>query len=130
MLKKFGVAVAAGVATVALAACGAYDTADAVKSFNDEINSTIQSALSSAGITGVAATEAGVKLSCPNDVQKEEAFTCTVTGNLSGESADVKMEINSSDELAPVDESAFAGEITRFTESESIGAAAGEAAAN
>jgi len=128
MLKKFAVVIAAGVATVALAACGGYDPTDAVNSFNDDVNSEIQSALSTAGITGAEATEAGVKLSCPNDVQKEEAFTCTVTGNLSGNSADVQMEVNSSDELAPLNDSAFQGEIDAISEAE--GTAIGEAAAN
>lgn len=101
MLKKFAVVIAAGVATVALAACGGYDPTDAVNNFNKEVNSQIQSSLSSAGITASVATDAGVDLKCPSDVEKETPFTCTVTGKLSEKTVDVQMEVNSSDELAP-----------------------------
>jgi len=128
MTKQLASVIAAAVATVALAACGGYDPTDAVNSFNDTINSEIQSSLSTAGLTGAEAADAGVDLKCPNDVQKEEAFTCTVTGKLSGKSADVQMEVNSSDELAPVNESAFQGQLDTISESE--GVAVGKAAAN
>ena len=127
MTKQLAAAAAASLAAVALAACGGYDPTDAVNNFNKQVNSQIQSALSTAGIKGSAATKAGVDLKCPNDVQKEEAFACTVTGNLSGKTVDVKMEVNSSDELAPVNDSAFQGELDTIATAE--GEAVGKAAA-
>ncbi|MDP4603902.1 MAG: hypothetical protein NWQ82_03330 [Solirubrobacteraceae bacterium] len=126
MLKKFAVVIAAGVATVALAACGGYDPTDAVNNFNKEVNSQIQSSLSSAGITASVATDAGVDLKCPSDVEKETPFTCTVTGKLSEKTVDVQMEVNSSDELAPANNSAFSAALNTLSTAE--GTAVGKAA--
>ena len=128
MLKKFGVVIAAGVATVFLAACGGYDPTDAVNNFNKGVNSQIQSSLSSAGITGSAATDAGVDLKCPSNVEKETPFTCTVTGKLSEKTVDVQMEVNSSDELAPANNTAFSTTLDKLSTAE--GTAVGEAATN
>ena len=128
MTKQLASVIAAAVATVALAACGGYDPTDAVNSFNKEVNSQIQSSLSSAGITGSAATDAGVDLKCPSDVEKETPFTCTVTGKLSEKTVDVQMEVNSSDELAPANNTAFSTTLDKLSTAE--GTAVGEAATN
>ena len=128
MTKQLASVIAAAVATVALAACGGYDPTDAVNNFNKEVNSQIQSSLSSAGITGSAATDAGVDLKCPSDVEKETPFTCTVTGKLSEKTVDVQMDVNSSDELAPTNSSAFSKSIGDLSTAE--GTAVGEAATN
>ena len=128
MTKQLASVIAAAVATVALAACGGYDPTDAVNNFNKEVNSQIQSSLSSAGITGSAATDAGVDLKCPTNVEKETPFTCTVTGKLSGKTVDVQMDVNSSDELAPTNSSAFSKSIGDLSTAE--GTAVGEAATN
>ncbi len=128
MTKQLASVIAAAVATVALAACGGYDPTDAVNNFNKEVNSQIQSSLSSAGLTGSAATDAGVDLKCPTNVEKETPFTCTVTGKLSGKTVDVQMDVNSSDELAPTNSSAFSKSIGDLSTAE--GTAVGEAATN
>ena len=128
MTKQFAAVTAASLAAVALAACGGYDPTDAVNTFNKEVNSQIQSSLSSAGITGSAATDAGVDLKCPSDVEKETPFTCTVTGKLSGKTVDVQMEVNSSDELAPANNTAFSTTLDTLSTAE--GTAVGEAATN
>ncbi len=128
MTKQLAAVTAASLAAVALAACGGYDPTDAVNNFNKEVNSQIQSSLSSAGITGSAATDAGVDLKCPSDVEKETPFTCTVTGKLSGKTVDVQMDVNSSDELAPTNSSAFSKAIGDLSTAE--GTAVGEAATN
>ena len=128
MTKQLASIIAAAVATVALAACGGYDPTDAVNNFNKEVNSQIQSSLSSAGLTGSAATDAGVDLKCPTNVEKETPFTCTVTGKLSGKTVDVQMDVNSSDELAPTNSSAFSKSIGDLSTAE--GTAVGEAATN
>ncbi len=128
MTKQLASVIAAAVATVALAACGGYDPTDAVNNFNEEVNSQIQSSLSSAGLTGSAATDAGVDLKCPTNVEKETPFTCTVTGKLSGKTVDVQMDVNSSDELAPTNSSAFSKSIGDLSTAE--GTAVGEAATN
>lgn len=128
MTKQLAAVAAASLAAVALAACGGYDPTDAVNTFNKEVNSQIQSSLSSAGITGAAATDAGVDLKCPSDVEKETPFTCTVTGKLSGKTVDVQMEVNSSDELAPANNTAFSTTLDKLSTAE--GTAVGEAATN
>ena len=128
MTKQFAAVTAASLAAVALAACGGYDPTDAVNTFNKEVNSQIQSSLSSAGITGSAATDAGVDLKCPSDVEKETPFTCTVTGKLSEKTVDVQMEVNSSDELAPANNTAFSTTLDKLSTAE--GTAVGEAATN
>ena len=128
MTKQLAAVTAASLAAVALAACGGYDPTDAVNNVNKEVNSQIQSSLSSAGITGSAATDAGVDLKCPSDVEKETPFTCTVTGKLSGKTVDVQMDVNSSDELAPTNSSAFSKSIGDLSTAE--GTAVGEAATN
>ncbi|MEI7692649.1 MAG: hypothetical protein WCJ50_09035 [Actinomycetes bacterium] len=128
MTKQFAAVIAAAVATIALAACGGYDPTEAVNNFNKQVNGQIQSALSSAGITDSAAKGAGVDMSCPSDVQKEQAFTCTVTGKLSKKSVDVQMQVNSSDELAAASDSAFTAALKRLSTAE--GAAVGKAALN
>lgn len=128
MTKQFAAVTAASVAAVALAACGGYDPTDATNTFNKEVNSQIQSSLSSAGLTGAAATDAGVDLKCPTNVEKETPFTCTVTGKLSGKTVDVQMDVNSSDELAPTNSSAFSKSIGDLSTAE--GTAVGEAATN
>lgn len=126
MTKQLAAVIAAAVATVALAACGGYDPTDAVNNFNKEVNSQIQSSLSSAGITASVATDAGVDLKCPSDVEKETPFTCTVTGKLSEKTVDVQMEVNSSDELAPANNSAFSAALNTLSTAE--GTAVGKAA--
>ena len=128
MNKQLAAVAAASLAAVALAACGGYDPTDAVNTFNKDVNSQIQSSLSSAGITGAAATDAGVDLKCPSDVEKETPFTCTVTGKLSGKTVDVQMEVNSSDELAPANNTAFSTTLDTLSTAE--GTAVGEAATN
>ena len=128
MTKQLAAVTAASLAAVALAACGGYDPTDAVNNFNKEVNSQIQSSLSSAGLTGSAATDAGVDLKCPTNVEKETPFTCTVTGKLSGKTVDVQMDVNSSDELAPTTSSAFSKSIGDLSTAE--GTAVGEAATN
>ncbi len=128
MTKQLAAVTAASLAAVALAACGGYDPTDAVNNFNKEVNSQIQSSLSSAGLTGSAATDAGVDLKCPTNVEKETPFTCTVTGKLSGKTVDVQMDVNSSDELAPTNSSAFSKSIGDLSTAE--GTAVGEAATN
>ena len=128
MNKQLAAVAAASLAAVALAACGGYDPTDAVNNFNKEVNSQIQSSLSSAGLTGSAATDAGVDLKCPTNVEKETPFTCTVTGKLSGKTVDVQMDVNSSDELAPTNSSAFSKSIGDLSTAE--GTAVGEAATN
>ena len=128
MTKQLAAVTAASLAAVALAACGGYDPTDAVNTFNKEVNSEIQSSLSSAGLTGSAATDAGVDLKCPTNVEKETPFTCTVTGKLSGKTVDVQMDVNSSDELAPTNSSAFSKSIGDLSTAE--GTAVGEAATN
>ena len=128
MTKQLAAVTAASLAAVALAACGGYDPTDAVNTFNKDVNSQIQSSLSSAGITGAAATDAGVDLKCPTNVEKETPFTCTVTGKLSGKTVDVQMDVNSSDELAPTNSSAFSKSIGDLSTAE--GTAVGEAATN
>ena len=128
MTKQFAAVTAASLAAVALAACGGYDPTDAVNTFNKEVNSEIQSSLSSAGLTGSAATDAGVDLKCPTNVEKETPFTCLVTGNLRGKTVDVQMDVNSSDELAPANSSAFSKAIGDLSTAE--GTAVGEAATN
>jgi len=127
MTKQFAAGIAAAVATVALAACGGYDPTDAVNNFNKQVNSQIQSSLSTAGITGSAAAGAGVTMSCPKDVQKEQAFTCTIKGKMSEKTVDVQLQINSSDELAPANNSAFSAALNRLSTAE--GTAVGKAAA-
>ena len=128
MNKQLAAVAAASLAAVALAACGGYDPTDAVNTFNKDVNSQIQSSLSSAGLTGSAATDAGVDLKCPTNVEKETPFTCTVTGKLSGKTVDVQMDVNSSDELAPTNSSAFSKSIGDLSTAE--GTAVGEAATN
>ena len=128
MTKQFAAVTAASLAAVALAACGGYDPTDAVNTFNKEVNSEIQSSLSSAGLTGSAATDAGVDLKCPTNVEKETPFTCTVTGKLSEKTVDVQMEVNSSDELAPANNTAFSTTLDTLSTAE--GTAVGEAATN
>jgi len=128
MTTKLVTVFAAAVATVALAACGGYDPTEAVNNFNKQVNGQIQSALSSAGITGSAAADAGVNMSCPSDVQKDQDFTCTVTGKLSDKSVDVQMQVNSSDELAPANNSAFSAALDKLSTAE--GTAVGKAATN
>ena len=128
MTKQFAAVTAASLAAVALAACGGYDPTDAVNTFNKEVNSEIQSSLSSAGLTGSAATDAGVDLKCPTNVEKETPFTCTVTGKLSGKTVDVQMEVNSSDELAPANNTAFSTTLDTLSTAE--GTAVGKAATN
>jgi hypothetical protein len=128
MTKQFAAVIAAAVATIALAACGGYDPTEAVNNFNKQVNGQIQSALSSAGITGSAAADAGVNMSCPSDVQKEQDFTCTITGKLSEKSVDIQMQVNSSDELAPANNSAFSAALDKLSTVE--GTAVGKAAAN
>ena len=128
MTKQLAAVTAASLAAVALAACGGYDPTDAVNTFNKDVNSQIQSSLSSAGITGAAATDAGVDLKCPTNVEKETPFTCTVTGKLSGKTVDVQMEVNSSDELAPANNTAFSTTLDTLSTAE--GTAVGEAATN
>ncbi|MBJ7244792.1 MAG: hypothetical protein JHD03_08280, partial [Solirubrobacteraceae bacterium] len=61
-------------------------------------------------------------------VEKETPFTCTVTGKLSGKTVDVQMDVNSSDELAPANSSAFSKAIGDLSTAE--GTAVGEAATN
>ena len=128
MNKQLAAVAAASLAAVALAACGGYDPTDAVNTFNKDVNSQIQSSLSSAGITGAAATDAGVDLKCPTNVEKETPFTCTVTGKLSGKTVDVQMDVNSSDELAPANNTAFSTTLDKLSTAE--GTAVGEAATN
>lgn len=128
MSKQFAAGFAAAAATVALVACGGYDPTDAVNTFNKDVNSQVQSQLSDAGFTGSAATDAGVDLKCPSNVEKETPFTCTVTGNLSGKSVDVQMEVNSSDQLAPAEDSAFQTALSTLSTAE--GEAVGQAATN
>ena len=128
MTKQLAAVAAASLAAVALAACGGYDPTDAVNTFNKDVNSQIQSSLSSAGITGAAATDAGVDLKCPTNVEKETPFTCTVTGKLSGKTVDVQMDVNSSDELAPANNTAFSTTLDTLSTAE--GTAVGEAATN
>lgn len=127
MTKQFAAGFAAAATTVALAACGGYDPTDAVNNFNKQVNAQIQSSLSAAGIKGSSATDAGVDMSCPSDVQKEQAFTCTVTGKMSKKSVDVQMQVNSSDELAPANNSAFSTALNKLSTAE--GTAVGMAAA-
>ena len=126
MTKQLAAVAAASLAAVAIAACGGYDPTDAVNTFNKDVNSQIQSSLSSAGITGAAATDAGVDLKCPTNVEKETPFTCTVTGKLSEKTVDVQMEVNSSDELAPANNSAFSAALNTLSTAE--GTAGGKAA--
>jgi hypothetical protein len=128
MSKQLAAVAAASLAAVALAACGGYDPTDAVNTFNKDVNSQIQSSLRSAGITGAAATDAGVDLKCPSDVEKETPFTCTVTGKLSDKTVNVQMEVNSSDELAPANDTAFSTALDTLSTAE--GTAVGEAATN
>ena len=128
MTKQLAAVTAASLAAVALAACGGYDPTDAVNTFNKDVNSQVQSSLSAAGITGAAATDAGVDLKCPSDVEKETPFTCTVTGKLSGKTVDIQMEVNSSDELAPANDTAFSTALDTLSTAE--GTAVGEAATN
>ena len=128
MTKQLASVTAASLAAVALAACGGYDPTDAVNTFNKDVNSQVQSSLSAAGITGAAATDAGVDLKCPSDVEKETPFTCTVTGKLSGKTVDIQMEVNSSDELAPANDTAFSTALDTLSTAE--GTAVGEAATN
>ena len=126
MTQKLAAVLAAVVATVALAACGAYDPTEAVNNFNKQLNSEIQSGLKSAGIKGPAATGAGVTLKCPTDVEKEKAFTCTLTGKMSKKSVDVQMVVNSSDELAAANNAAFSKSLNSLSRAE--GTAVGKAA--
>lgn len=128
MTKQFAAGIAAVAATVALVACGGYDPTDAVNSFNKQVNSTIQTSLSDAGFTGSTAADAGIDLKCPSDVEKETPFTCTFTGKLSGKTVDIQMEVNSSDELAPAEDSEFQTALSTLTTAE--GEAVGKAAAN
>lgn len=128
MNKQLAAVATASLAAVALAACGGYDPTDAVNNFNKEVNSQIQSSLSSAGITGSVATDAGVDLKCPSDVEKETPFTCTVTGKLSDKTVNVQMEVNSSDELAPANNTAFSTALNKLSTAE--GTAVGKAATN
>jgi|GEM_PF-2036500 len=128
MTKQLAAGFAAAVAAIALAACGGYDPTDAVNSFNKQVNTSVQSALKSAGFDGPTAADAGVTLSCPSNVEKETPFTCKVKGNLSKKTVDVQMEVNSSDELAPANESAFTKTLGKLSTDE--GEAVGKAAAN
>ena len=45
------------------------------------------------------ASKAGITIKCPDNVQKNENFTCTATGKLTGATADVEMKVNDNDEL-------------------------------
>ncbi len=127
MTKRLAAAVAAISAVALLAACGGIDPTEAVESFNKDVNAKVQTGLSAAGVTGAAAADAGIDLKCPSDVEQEKPFTCTLTGKLSGKTVDVSMEINSSEELDTVDNSAFTRELDTLSVAE--GEAAGKAAA-
>jgi len=120
MTQKLAAALAAAVATVALAACGGYDPTEAVNKFNDLANQKVQSVLSSKGINGSTAKSAGIDLGCPTDVQKEQPFTCTVTGKLSKKTIDVQMVINSSEALDPAKNSAFLAALEKIAVAEAV----------
>jgi len=107
MLKKFSVIAAAAVATVAVAACGGYDPTDAANAYANDVNATWQTYVTDHGLTSAEATSAGVTFTCPTNVQKDQDFACTLKGKNTGESVDVQMQINSSDELVPANQGTF-----------------------
>lgn len=103
-MKKMVLAVAAAVGVaLAISACGGYDPTEAVNSLNKEVNQNLQTGLSAAGVPEADASQAGITIKCPDNVQKNETFTCTATGKLTGESTDVKMKVNDNDELTTAD---------------------------
>jgi len=118
MLKKFTVVAAAAVATVAVAACGGYDPTDAANTYANTVNAQWQTFVTDHGLTSTQAATAGVTFTCPTNVQKDQDFTCTLKGKNSGESVDVQMQINSSDELVPANEANLAAAELRLDKAE------------
>jgi hypothetical protein len=118
MLKKFSVIAAAGVATVALVACGGYDVTPAADSYAQTANDEIKALEAELGLTGTEAAGASVTFTCPKSVQKDEVFTCTVKGSLTGETIDVEMKVNSSDELVPANAAAYTAAEERLAKTE------------
>jgi len=127
MLKKFSVIAAAAVATVAVAACGGYDPTAAADSYAQTANDQVKAMEAELGLTGTEAAGASVTFTCPKNVQKDQVFTCTVKGSLTGETIDVEMKINSSDELVPANAAAYTAAEERLAKTEyaSVNAAAG-----
>ena len=99
-MYRAGAAVLATVGAIAaISACGGYNPTDAVNSLNKTVNQNLQTGLEAGGIPADQASKAGITIKCPDNVQKNEAFTCTATGKLTGKSMDVKMKVNDNDEL-------------------------------
>jgi hypothetical protein len=121
MLKKFSVIAAAAVATVAVAACGGYDPTAAADDYANTINSQWETYYTDKGLTSSEAASAGVTFTCPDNVQKDEAFTCTLEGKNSGESVDVQMEVNDSDVLVPANDTDYNDAVTQIDAAEAAG---------
>ena len=99
MNRKIPAALAVAGVVFAVAACGGYDPTEAVNSLNADINKNLQTGLAAGGVPEDQASKAGITIKCPDNVQKNETFTCTATGKLTGETADVEMKVNDNDEL-------------------------------
>ena len=99
MTRKIPAALAAVGAVFVIAACGGYDPTEAVDSLNKEVNQNLQTGLEAGGVPAAQASKAGITIKCPDNVQKNENFTCTATGKLTGATADVEMKVNDNDEL-------------------------------
>lgn len=118
MLKKFSVVAAAAVATVAVAACGGYDPTDAANTYANDINAQWQTYVTDHGLTSTQAASAGITFTCPTNVQKDQAFTCTMKGKNSGDTVDVQMQVNSSDQLVAANDTTFAAAELRLDKAE------------
>ena len=101
MNRKFPAVLATVGAVFAISACGGYDPSSAVDTLNKELNTALQTSLEAAGVPSAEASKTGITVKCPDSVEKGQAFDCTITGNASGESVTVPMEINDNDELVP-----------------------------
>ena len=118
MTRKIPAALAAVGVVFVIAACGGYDPTEAVNSLNKQLNEQLQSSLQAAGVSSSVASQAGLTVKCPDSVEKGQSFDCSVTGKASGESVDVPMEINDSDELVPVAQEKLDTAVQSVTEAE------------
>ena len=109
------VLISAGTALAVSACSSDSDTTQAVGDFNKMLNAGAKKeaakALQNAGVSSATAKAAAKKinfeLDCPDSVKKGESFTCTVTGQPGGDSARVKLVVDSNDELTPTNNTQF-----------------------
>ena len=121
------VLIAAG-AALAVSACSSdSDTTQAVSDFNKTLNAgakkeaanALESAGASSATVKAAARKINFELGCPDSVKKEEDFTCTLSGQPGGDSAKVKMVVDSNDELKPTNNKQFQQQLNGVVKSAS-----------